>query len=130
MADDLSIRLRAICDKAAVEVSILFVKAGGGKLRFSPAQIDQCRQALELAVRAAALEGARCHAHIGRALHEGRLVDGDFNSRTTRAALPAELPPETTTAPVAQEKLSDKYSDEFEARVTTPFKKPPPRGTF
>jgi hypothetical protein len=83
-------RLQGIADSATSRVSVALVQHTGARL--PPALMDDIRSFLELAVRAAAFEGARCHQAAGKALTEGRLSSDKLFGKLTQVSVPRKAP--------------------------------------
>lgn len=83
-------RLEGIRDATAQRIAIALARLLHERL--TPSAIDEIRNILDLAVRAAALEGARSHHETSSALVEGRLTKPGF-SKKTRAAKVIKPPP-------------------------------------
>lgn len=82
MEEELSERLSGICTAAAVRVAQLL--AVHLHERITPAALDEVRSAVELAVRAAAFEGARNSHETRTTLTEGRVTSPGYLSKKTR----------------------------------------------
>ena len=78
--DELSERLSGICSAAAVRIAQLL--AVHLHERITPSAIDEIRGAVELAVRAAAFEGARGAHETSRAPTSGRLTEPIISKKT------------------------------------------------
>lgn len=81
--ETLSVRLSAILDAAVARAAIRL--AQHGQPRMSPASMDELRSDLELAIRAAALEGARSGSDAAAELVEARITKPGFHVKKTRA---------------------------------------------
>lgn len=86
----LSERLAGICTAASLRIAQLL--AIHLHERLTPAAIDELRSAVELAVRAAAFEGARCHHNIAASLNEGRLSEPILTKETRAVNVPKKPP--------------------------------------
>lgn len=92
-SEELNERLSGICIATAVRIAQLL--AAHLHERITPAAINELRSELELAARAAAFEGARCHRTIAASLNEGRLSE-PILTKETRVVNPPKVPPRGT----------------------------------
>lgn len=78
--EGLSQRLNGIVDSATTDIATDLARLL--RERMTPASLDVLRARIELAVRAATLEGARCAHTASFTLIEGRLTNPGFLKRT------------------------------------------------